>query len=221
MFHTALIIGPWILEWNNSSLCIPRRCCSTAAILAIDVDNTIEKKMKIGFVVDALCEVISRWNIIKTYDRNKCNCLHFIEDVLDSLGISSKLSYTGALGNFIKNIREKGSSDWNYSLPEELIQKCHFKNDVKNINFKTHEELDNFVLQILEYEKQFNIDTKYAEDFALLKSVDRAFWLRYFKKNEKIYKHKCEKESEKEEFCLCPFGDPRDSKSILGKNDPY
>ena len=30
MFHSALVVGPWYLEWNNSSLCIPRKCYSSA-----------------------------------------------------------------------------------------------------------------------------------------------------------------------------------------------
>lgn len=32
MFHSALIIGPWYLEWNNSSLCIPRKCYSNTGM---------------------------------------------------------------------------------------------------------------------------------------------------------------------------------------------
>jgi len=30
LFHSALIIGPWYLEWNNSSLCVPRKTYSSA-----------------------------------------------------------------------------------------------------------------------------------------------------------------------------------------------
>jgi len=38
MFHSALVVGPWYLEWNNSSLCIPRKCYSSAAMLAADLE---------------------------------------------------------------------------------------------------------------------------------------------------------------------------------------
>jgi hypothetical protein len=30
LFHSALIIGPWYIEWNNSSLCVPRKTYSSA-----------------------------------------------------------------------------------------------------------------------------------------------------------------------------------------------
>lgn len=59
MFHSALVVGPWYLEWNNSSLCIPRKCYSSAAILAADLDKfekggfdlqeTIDKVLFISF----------------------------------------------------------------------------------------------------------------------------------------------------------------------------
>jgi len=45
MFHSALMIGPWLIEWNNSALCIPRKCVSRAALLSADIDSiSTEKK---------------------------------------------------------------------------------------------------------------------------------------------------------------------------------
>lgn len=39
MFHTALIVGPWYLEWTASSLVIPRRIGSEMAFIAADLDE--------------------------------------------------------------------------------------------------------------------------------------------------------------------------------------
>ena len=42
MFHSAVIIGPWYLEWTNKSLCIPKKCYSSAALVAVDVPTNLE-----------------------------------------------------------------------------------------------------------------------------------------------------------------------------------
>jgi hypothetical protein len=45
IFHVALLIGPWKIEWNDSSLCIPRKIVSGAAVMSTDIDSihTIDK----------------------------------------------------------------------------------------------------------------------------------------------------------------------------------
>ena len=56
-----------------------------------------------------------------------------------------------------------------------------FKLSIKHVQFDTHQELDNFVKKCMETnEIGFEIDFK--EEYELLKSFDRAFWLRHFKK---------------------------------------
>jgi len=71
MFHSALIVGPWYLEWNNSSLCIPRRCYSSAAILAADLEIKGTKKFPINEVIDKLSKIIVDWNVNKVYNKKK------------------------------------------------------------------------------------------------------------------------------------------------------
>jgi len=64
MFHSALMIGPWLIEWNNSALCIPRKCVSKAALLSADIDS-ISTDKRVDEVVDILADVITEWNITK------------------------------------------------------------------------------------------------------------------------------------------------------------
>eukprot|EP00761_Pharyngomonas_kirbyi_P013644 gb/GECH01013673.1/.p1 GENE.gb/GECH01013673.1/~~gb/GECH01013673.1/.p1 ORF type:complete len:559 (+),score=162.46 gb/GECH01013673.1/:1-1677(+) len=52
------------------------------------------------------------------------------------------------------------------------------KDDDKVI-FETHEELDRFMLALLEIDPDFNVS--YPDDWALLKTVDRLFWIRHFR----------------------------------------
>jgi len=54
--------------------------------------------------------------------------------------------------------------------------------------FERHCELDEFVDKLFEVEVKFDI--KYPQEYAFLKSFDRAFWMRYFKITEEITKEK-------------------------------
>lgn len=72
----------------------------------------------------------------------------------------------------------------------------------KGRDFKTHQELDEYVLDLLKKDPKF--PQNHSNDYALLKSFDRAFWLRYYKdKNEISTPHD-----------QCPFGNPHDSQSL-------
>jgi hypothetical protein len=53
MFHSALMIGPWIIDWNDSGICIPRKCTSQAAIFAVDLES-ISTESKLEDVVDVV-----------------------------------------------------------------------------------------------------------------------------------------------------------------------
>lgn len=94
-FHSALVIGPWYIEWNASSLCIPRKCYSSAAFIAVDVDDYI-KRVDIDEVIDQIAQVVLYWNIHKTYDQKKNNCQHFIDDICKAIGIT--LKFKGTMG---------------------------------------------------------------------------------------------------------------------------
>lgn len=75
MFHSALVVGPWYLEWNNSSLCIPRKCYSSAAMLAADLDfQTPNNKFDLNKTIQLISEVIIDWNVNKEYTQRKNNC---------------------------------------------------------------------------------------------------------------------------------------------------
>jgi hypothetical protein len=64
-----------------------------------------------------------------------------------------------------------------YDIPNDIAELCKFKE--KKITFSTHKELDIFVNEILEKKPDFFISNK--SDAALLKSFDRAFWLRHYR----------------------------------------
>jgi hypothetical protein len=136
-------------------LCIPKKTYSTAAILALDVQNELELS-DVDFVIDGMSEVICRWNTFRDYDRGKNNCQVFIDDVLNSLKIDNKLSFSGALKSYLDRMRKHGVADIAYEIPKELRESAGIKED--KIVFKNHNELDEFVKKLLEVEEKKGLD---------------------------------------------------------------
>lgn len=215
IFHSALSIGPWILEWTNKSVCIPKRCYSNAAIIAVDVETTLET-VDYEVIIDRLCEVICRWNTLYEYDKYTKNCQHFVDDLLANLDISPNLKFKSQMGDFLKQLRNEGSYETVLHLSPTL--RDHIKVKEEKILFKSHKQLDQFIIDAeLAYPK-FSVD--YKEELMLLKSYDRAFWLRNLGKESSnaLYTPLRELGKNGNLELKCPFDDPRNTKTF-GKED--
>ncbi len=72
-FRTALVLGPWYLEWNNHALCIPRTVNLLKPVFSCDVDFQSEifdpncgvekKRIQIEAILSILSHFIVRTNI--------------------------------------------------------------------------------------------------------------------------------------------------------------
>lgn len=176
------------MQWNNSALCIPRKCVSRAALLSADID-AIHTVTNLKDTIDRLAEVIVEWNTSKQYknhggDKSKVgNCQDFVEAVLNKLEI--KINFAGPLGEFLKSLKTSGKADLSFKMDNEFRRK--FEIEEKAITFKSHIELDNFVNKLVKKECEFSI--KHKLEWAFLKSFDRAFWMRHWKLEEEINKN--------------------------------
>jgi hypothetical protein len=75
----------------------------------------------------------------------------------------------------------------------------------KSIKFNSHKELDDFVNNIIINSFEFLED--YPQENFILRSFDRAFWLKHFKDSEnEIYKP-----------CNCPYQDPSNNINCFKK----
>eukprot|EP01080_Neovahlkampfia_damariscottae_P006933 gene6933-11096_t len=212
-----LNISPWYFEWNDSGLCIPRKCSSKVALFTVDIGllNSIEKT---DTTLDIISNVIVKWNTTKGYDRTPKdkkvygNCQHFIEDLLLKLNIIPK--FEGPLGLFIEKMKTKGVSELIFETQNKEFEK---KFEIKKFTkFQTHKQLDEFVLKLIS--KDMDFDIQYKSEYELLKGFDRAFWLRHYAKNEnEIYQPLDLKfnEDEGKHESLCPFSDPSETGSIF------
>jgi len=108
--------------------------------------------------------------------------------------------FEGPLGEYLNNLREKGQCEIVYPISDEIREKLKIKD--KSKTFKSHEELDDFVSLIVKEEPEFQ--EKFSSDWLLLKSFDRAFWLRHFKHSEALQYMPKE----------CPFKDPTQTTSF-------
>lgn len=215
IFHTAVSIGPWLLEWTNKSLCVPKACYSNAAFIALDVETTLEI-VDYELIIDRLCEVITRWNTLYEYDQYKRNCQHFVDDLLANLDISQSLQFKSQIGDFIKNLRNQGCYETSLHLSQNLREDIQVKKE--KILFKSHKQIDEFVINATTIYPRFSID--YKEELMLLKSFDRAFWLRHLgkdKNNSLFTPLRALDKNDKLEL-KCPFNDPTIT-GTFGKDD--
>ncbi len=209
LFHVALAIGPWKVEFNNSQLCIPRTVSGVASLICADLE-TIATVNELDYVRDKLADVIIKWNTTMIYNHranpqveNSGNCQHFIDDVLKHLGLAYKLQQVPpCLRSYFIRLRENGygememEPDYDFAMTFKIEHKRHI--------FTQHAQLDAFVIHLYSIEPDF--EWRYKYEYYMLKSFDRAFWMKNLSvPNEKKYVPLQIKESK----CSCPFGDPK------------
>lgn len=222
IFHTAIIVGPWYLEWTDSAIVFPRKMYSSMALLSADLDSTTMKAMTLDQVSDKLAQVVIKWNVHKEYCNyalrgkkpNQGNCHDFVEDVLKALDI--QIPTSGAFANFLKKMKENGQCEMEFSPSSEF--KEQFQLTAPSYKFDTHKELDSFVQRLTQI-NELALTMDYAQEMMLLKSFDRAFWLRHLKHphmdeykpigtDSPDYPHISDSEK-------CPFRDPTETKSYV------
>ncbi|EFC43428.1 predicted protein [Naegleria gruberi] len=221
MFHSALQIGPWLIEWNNSAICVPRKCVSSAAMLSADIEQ-LQTNEDVRNVVEKLSKVIVKWNTSMSYKERDTepgksgNCQDFVDDVLVSIGLSRDSLSQGPLGEFLKKLKTKGQSDLVFKMNEQFRKAFNFAENKKK--FTTHRDLDEFVKGLLTIDPDF--EKNYRYEWLFLKSMDRAFWLKHIKFEEMEEYKPASREAvdEDDEVILitdCPFKDPRDTYSFI------
>lgn len=189
MFHTALIIGPWYLEWNDSSLSTVRKKSSSKAVFAVDIAK-IEGQKEVNEAIDSVAQLCTVWNGYKLYENDTCNCQHFVIDMLEYLGLGDNfeniLERFPPLAEYITKLKKKGVCDMAYYVDDRIAKAIKespqtsraLKELVKNkkVKFSSHKLLDEFVSFIKQNFPLFM--TNREQEYELLKAFDRAFWLR-------------------------------------------
>jgi hypothetical protein len=154
--HAALQVGNVVLEWNDSSLVTPHLCAYEDQVMEVNVQphskwveytaqhrpqmqraaqtldfsEQIELTYKITsqkkVLIDALIQLIIKYNKGYYYNLFDRNCQHFVLDALKVLEVDIPEQLPGGLGEYYKAL-VKGKTP---SVPDE---------------FKTHSDLDRYV----------------------------------------------------------------------------
>lgn len=178
--------------------------------------GTISTSQKVDEIVDILADIIVDWNANMSYKnmpkdkKVEKNCQDFVEEILKEIKIEAK--FQPPLSIFLEKLRKEGHSELIYETKnEEILKKFGIR---PKTLFETHKDLDLFVKEMMKVDHEFQ--ENYSNDYALLKSFDRAFWLRHYSAVSED-KYKCLKKEDEETGelqCDCPFGDPIETQSI-------
>lgn len=121
------------------------------------------------------------------------------------------------LDNFLKELRN-GNNEAIFLASEEFKKKFP---GMSSETFKTHSQLDEFLMQLKQMSPSVAID--FPEEWALLKSFDRGFWLKLNAENAKKIQDKKRLETfvpfgfnpSEPMKCQCIFGNPNITGSFI------
>jgi hypothetical protein len=122
--HVGMQIGPYIIDWNNGEICLPRMIQSSrgSALAIFDLNNTTYFPTKDFFM--RVCKIITTFNKFVKYDNNarslprlekdlnqcqgKANCHLFFKYLMDKLGLKYWWSNDGPIQCILNCIQEGG-----------------------------------------------------------------------------------------------------------------
>lgn len=120
-------------------MCIPRKCYSSAAMLAADLEFS-GKLGKVGFdletTIEKITPVIIDWNVNKTYSQRDANCQQFVDELCKVLDIPIK--FDGPLGEYLHALREKGECELEFPVSADMRVEMQIRDKKKRFN--SHKE---------------------------------------------------------------------------------
>lgn len=138
--HVALAVGSAMIDWNDSSLVVPRKLKSKNAVMAVDLAEFESGDEQLYNI----CQVIADYNVNHQYSIFQDNSEHFVRAVCDKINVRLDWILQGQIGTVISNAYSEGFKA-KYQIPEQV--RPHVK-DQKEIVFSSHKQLDDFVEKV-------------------------------------------------------------------------
>jgi hypothetical protein len=139
---------------------------------------TIEGTENIVSFADKLADFIVQTNISYEYanmrTESKINCQDFVDLFFNYHNITPQ--FCKPVVRYLATLRSKGKSKMKFQYDEAF--KEHFKLSGNKKVFESHHEIDEFVLNLDSLDPDFR--ENWPEEYQLLKSFDRAMWMRSF-----------------------------------------
>lgn len=186
VFHTALMIGHLLFEWDENEICIPKKSLSKEALMSTDLETTLPLK-NLNVQLVKLSETIVNWNVSRAFHLTEKkqfgNSQDFVDSLLESIGIN-QINVPTPIQQFLTQIREKGNSELEFKPSVEFQRKFKLK---KITQFNSHQELDEFTSKLLDID--IELPKNHPDEFTILKSFDRGFWMRHVLAKKQIQKN--------------------------------
>lgn len=160
--QTCIQIGTYVCNWLDNSLVKIENVHPERTFLVLDllkVEATRPELLLHDKTIGKILDVIAEYNRNKTYDEQKCNCQHFIQDVLKAIGIQDPMEhFHNNLQNedaeFINNVFKRNLSEQDFSIFQNLtLAQLVAQSEHWLKVFESHAELDDFVSRVIQYVK--------------------------------------------------------------------
>eukprot|EP00817_Percolomonadidae_sp_ATCC50343_P007223 CAMPEP_0117424108 /NCGR_PEP_ID=MMETSP0758-20121206/4590_1 /TAXON_ID=63605 /ORGANISM="Percolomonas cosmopolitus, Strain AE-1 (ATCC 50343)" /LENGTH=315 /DNA_ID=CAMNT_0005207683 /DNA_START=706 /DNA_END=1650 /DNA_ORIENTATION=- len=232
MLHTALVVGPHKIEWNNSSYCMPRQAISRRPVFCLDL-ATIPNNKEYEKLTKIVSKHVVEWNIYKKYTRMHANCQHFVVDLIEKLGLNTQFDRCLSI---MKSCLDDIQRPSHTMKPSRAFCDVFGLDPKTPFQFSTHEELDELVRK-LQQKDMYLLNRPYIE-VEILKAYDRPYWIKYsgisedYDKMLQTYKNNLPEDDQNVkkvkqalERCRphhfgCPFTEPSLTGSILPMPTP-
>lgn len=186
----GLIVGPWIMMFEDDELCVPKRYFSVQEFFCVDLDE-IYCENKFDEYMTKIGTVIAYWNARKDFcsrERNTkthSDSLDFIEDVLKALG-SRMTTNDDTIQEIIRLFSSLEKENLVMTLSTPFQEKFKLVG-TDSYEFKSHAELDDFCTKLIDIEPLFDqniakeyplFDPIFLKEYIILKAFDRIFWMK-------------------------------------------
>ena len=200
-YHAVVAFGPWLIEWDENSLCMPRPVGPHPPPLAWTVKEIVGTE-DVSWHCNRLAATIVDWNTTMLFVKRRSkrgpfltlpnmkvvedinprspkigewagNCQDFALTLLH--GVATYLDEGSALGKFVLSIGMSAPLTYIPTAVARSVPEVEGVLRETNYIFATHAVLDKFVSDLCETS---DFVRACPGDYALLKAFDRAFWLR-------------------------------------------
>lgn len=195
--HAALVVCGWILDWNQSSIIIPRRICQGIVgrvfYSAVYKIESLNQERTLTKVLNVVAKTVSHYNANFQFHQERRNSYHFITEILESIDLPlSKLKKEQDLVNMLEEIQIHGESE-----PKRIIYKENSCTESKIESFNTFNQLNQYTISLLQKENELSSsnnkanenskdEIQYKSVISYLKTLSRVFWIRHLN-NKKLF----------------------------------
>lgn len=177
LFHCALIIGPHIIDWDQSGICLPRSVLSADVLLAQEMAS-IRSLDVLNQVMKSFSKALVDWNLNYSFSElgdkaNTGNSYTFVMDILNQIGIP--FHPHDIIDQFISSMQMSGTGKMRFLMKPEF--RNSFNLDFDSIIFENHLSLNEFIRQLKSVDPEW--EKKWIGEEKLLYLFKEFFWAQH------------------------------------------